>query len=608
MRLPEHTSQLTKIIVPRGALRAYNGCHKKEICEFGKGEKMSVSVADRPWLAQYPPTIPAEIDVNAFSSLAEMVESAMKQFASNTAFHCSGTEFTYGELDKLSAAFASHLQMHGFKRGDRFALMMPNILQYPIALMGCLRLGVTIVNCNPLYTPRELAHQLKDSGAKGILVIENFASVLQEVIEHTDVTHVIVTGLGDRLSWWKGPGLNFLVRHVAKLVPEFKFGAAIRFNAALTEGAGKSFTRETLTHDDVAFLQYTGGTTGVSKGAILTHRNIIANVMQCRSWLFGFQQDERDECIIAALPLYHIFALSACTFVYVMMGAKIVLITNPRDVSAFVRTLKEHRFTVLPGVNTLFTALMNHEDFASLDFSVLRYGLGGGMAVQRATADEWQRVTGSPLIEAYGLTETSPGATINPVSTTRYNASIGLPIPSTEVRLRRDDNSWVALDDCESTGEICIRGPQVMRGYYNRLDETEKVLDADGWLATGDIGTMDANGFFYIVDRKKDMILVSGFNVYPNEIEGVIAMHGGVLEVAAVGVPDGKSGEVVKVFVVRRDPALTAAHVLAHCREQLTGYKIPKYVEFRNELPKTNVGKILRRELRDEELRRKAAA
>jgi long-chain acyl-CoA synthetase len=569
---------------------------------------MSASIADRPWLAQYPSTIPAEIDVNAFASLAEMVEAAMKEHASKTAFHCSGSEFTYAELDKLSAAFAAHLQSHGFKRGDRFALMMPNILQYPIALMGCLRLGVTVVNCNPLYTARELEHQLKDSGAKGILVVENFASVLQEVIDKTDVKHVVVTGLGDRLSWWKGPGLNFLVRHVAKMVPEFKFGAAIRFNAALADGTGKSFTREALTHDDIAFLQYTGGTTGVSKGAILTHKNIIANVLQCRSWLFGFQQDERAECVIAALPLCHIFALSACTFVYVTIGAKIVLITNPRDVPAFVRTLKEHKFTVLPGVNTLFTALMNHEDFSSLDFSTLRYGLGGGMAVQRATAEEWQRVTGTPLIEAYGLTETSPGATINPITDGGYNASIGLPIPSTEVRLRRDDNSWISLDDFESAGEICIRGPQVMRGYYNRMDETAKVLDADGWLATGDVGKMDSKGYFYIVDRKKDMILVSGFNVYPNEIEGVVAMHAGVLEVAAVGVPDGKSGEVVKIFVVRKDPALTAAQLLAHCREQLTGYKVPKYVEFRNELPKTNVGKILRRELRDEEMRRKEAA
>jgi long-chain acyl-CoA synthetase len=569
---------------------------------------MSASVADRPWLAQYPPTIPAEIDVNAFSSVAEMIETAMKQFAAKTAFHCSGSEMSYGELDTLSAAFAAHLQRHGFKRGDRFALMMPNILQYPIALMGCLRLGVTVVNCNPLYTPRELEHQLKDSGATGILVIENFASVLEEVIDQTPVKHVIVTGLGDRLSWWKGPGLNFLVRHVAKLVPAFRFGAAITFNAALSDGAGQPFTRETLDHDDVAFLQYTGGTTGVSKGAILTHRNIIANVLQCRAWLFGFQQDERAECVVAALPLYHIFALSACTFVYVMMGAKIVLITNPRDVPAFVRTLKAHKFTVLPGVNTLFTALMNHEDFASLDFSALRYGLGGGMAVQRATAQEWQRVTGAPLIEAYGLTETSPGATINPVSTANYNASIGLPIPSTEVRLRRDDGAWIAFNDLESTGEICIRGPQVMRGYYNRPDETEKVLDAEGWLSTGDIGKMDEKGFFYIVDRKKDMILVSGFNVYPNEIEGVVAMHHGVLEVAAVGVPDGKSGEAVKVFVVRKDPALTSAQVLSHCREQLTGYKIPKHVEFRNELPKTNVGKILRRELRDEALRKKEAA
>ena len=569
---------------------------------------MTDSAVDKPWLKEYPSSIPAEIDTSAYANLAEMIEKALTQYADRVAFHCSGTDMTYRELDRLSTAFAVHLAQHGFKKGDRFALMMPNILQYPIALMGCLRLGLTVVNCNPLYTPRELGHQLKDSGAKGILVIENFANVLVEVIDGTDVKHVVVTGLGDRLSWWKGPGLNFLVRHVAKLVPEFKFASAIRFNAALSEGAGETLKREMISLDDIAFLQYTGGTTGVSKGAVLTHRNIVANVLQSRAWLFGFQQDDRAECIVAALPLYHIFALTACTFVYVTTGAKVVLVTNPRDVPAFVRTLAEHKFTVLPGVNTLFTALMNHEDFAKLDFSTLRYGLGGGMAVQRATAEEWHRVTGTPLIEAYGLTETSPGATIKPIGDGGYTASIGLPISSTEVRLRLDDGAWVSLDDHETPGEICVRGPQVMRGYYNRPDETAKVLDAGGWLSTGDIGKMDARGFFYIVDRKKDMILVSGFNVYPNEVEGVVAMHPGVLEVAAIGVPDGKSGEVVKIFVVRKDASLTSPQVMAHCRENLTGYKLPKYIEFRNELPKTNVGKILRRELRDEEMRRKEAA
>ena len=569
---------------------------------------MTDATLTKPWLKEYPSSIPAEIDISAYANLAEMIEKALIQYADRVAFHCSGTDMTYGDLDRLSTAFAVHLAQHGFKKGDRFALMMPNILQYPIALMGCLRLGLTVVNCNPLYTARELEHQLKDSGAKGILVIENFANVLVEVIDKTDIKHVVVTGLGDRLSWWKGPGLNFLVRHVAKLVPEFKFASAIRFNAVLSEGAGGTLKREMINLDDVAFLQYTGGTTGVSKGAVLTHRNIVANVLQSRAWLFGFQQDDRSECIIAALPLYHIFALTACTFVYVTTGAKVVLITNPRDVPAFVRTLAEHKFTVLPGVNTLFAALMNHEDFAKLDFSTLRYGLGGGMAVQRATAEEWRRVTGTPLIEAYGLTETSPGATINPIGDGGYNASIGLPISSTEVRLRLDDGEWVSLDDHETPGEICVRGPQVMQGYFNRPDETAKALDAEGWLSTGDIGKMDARGFFYIVDRKKDMILVSGFNVYPNEVEGVVAMHPGVLEVAAVGVPDGKSGEVVKIFIVRKDASLTSPQVMAHCRESLTAYKLPKYIEFRNELPKTNVGKILRRELRDEELRRKDAA
>lgn len=563
---------------------------------------------DRPWLGEYPPSMPREIEFGDVANLAQLIEEALDKFPDRVAFHCSGTDITYLELDRHSTAFAVHLSKHGFKKGDRFALMMPNLLQYPIALIGCLRLGLTVVNCNPLYTPRELEHQLRDSGASGILVVENFAGVLAEVIGRTGVKHVVVTGLGDLLSWWKGPSINFLVRHVAKLVPEFKFESAIRFNAALADGAGIKLVRETITLDDIAFLQYTGGTTGVSKGAILTHRNIVANVLQARAWLFGFQQDDRQECVIAALPLYHIFALTACTFVYATMGAKIVLITNPRDVPAFVRTLAQHRFTVVPGVNTLFTALLNHEDFASLDFSALRYGLGGGMAVQRATAEEWQRVTGRPLIEAYGLTETSPGATINPIDVGQYNGSIGVPIPSTDVRLRRDDGTWVPLDDHESVGEICIRGPQVMRGYYNRPDETAKVLDGEGWLATGDIGKMDAQGFFFIVDRKKDMILVSGFNVYPNEVEGVVAMHPGVLEVAAVGVPDAKSGEVVKLFVVRKDPSLTGPQVLAHCRENLTGYKVPKFVEFRNELPKTNVGKILRRELREEEMRRKDVA
>ncbi len=569
---------------------------------------MNRELASRPWLASYPAGVPHEIDPTPIANLADMVEAAMREFADRVAFHCTFSDITYAELDRLSAAFACHLQQHGFKRGDRFALMMPNMLQYPIALMGCLRLGLTIVNCNPLYTARELAHQLKDSGARGICIFENAAHVLQEVIEETEVRHVIVTGIGDRLSWWRGPGFNFLVRHVAKLVPEFRFAAAIRFNAALADGRAGTFTREPLGHEDIAFLQYTGGTTGVSKGAILSHGNIIANVLQCRAWLTASEQGTavqvEQECVIAALPLYHIFALTACTFVYFTLGAKIVLVTNPRDVPAFVRTLSRHRFTVLPGVNTLFAALMNHEDFASLDFSSLRYGLGGGTAVQKATAEQWQRITGKPLLEAYGLTETSPGATINPISAGGWNGSIGLPIPGTEIRLRREDGQWVPFDDHETAGEICIRGPQVMKGYYNRPEETARVLDAEGWLATGDVGRMDARGYFYIVDRKKDMILVSGFNVYPNEIEGVVMLHPGVLECAVIGVPDEKSGEVVKVFIVRKDPALTSAQVLAHCREHLTGYKIPKYIEFRNELPKTNVGKILRRELRDEELRR----
>jgi long-chain acyl-CoA synthetase len=457
-----------------------------------------------------------------------------------------------------------------------------------------------VVNCNPLYTPRELEHQLKDSGAELIVIVENFASVLQECIARTPIKHVVVTSLGDLLGFPKSMIVNFVVKHVKKMVPAWSLPQAVPFNDALGRGTRSDFTEVEVTHDDIAFLQYTGGTTGVSKGAMLTHRNIIANLQQAHAWLHPFL-NEGGEIIVTALPLYHIFALTANCLTFFKIGAANVLITNPRDIPGFVKELAKHKFTTITGVNTLFNALLNDPDFAKLDFSTLRVTLGGGMAVQKAVADKWKQVTGVPLIEAYGLTETSPAATINPLDLKEYNGAIGLPISSTEVAIRDEEGKNLPFGEA---GEICIHGPQVMKGYYNRPDETAKVIMADGFLRTGDIGVMDGKGFVRIVDRKKDMILVSGFNVYPNEVEAVVAMHPGVLEVAAVGVPDEKSGEAVKIFVVKKDPNLTAEAVIAHCKENLTGYKVPKLVEFRAELPKTNVGKILRRALRDEAVKK----
>jgi len=556
---------------------------------------------DRIWLKSYPKGVPAEIDVNTYASLRDVFDSVVAEFGPQPAYTCMGKSITFAELDRASAAFGAFLQGRGLKKGARVALMMPNILQYPVCLFGILRAGLTVVNTNPLYTPRELEHQLTDSGAEVIVVVENFAHTVQEVVGRTAVKQVVVTSIGEMLGW-KGPLIDFVLRHVKKMIPPWRLPGSMRLSEALAEGRRRKLEHVPITHQDIAFLQYTGGTTGVAKGAMLLHRNIIANLLQARAWLKPFLGTE-DHIILTPLPLYHIFSLTANCLVFMTLGAENVLITNPRDIPGFVKEMSKHRFTTFTGVNTLFNALLNNADFAKLDFASLRLTLGGGMAVQKAVAERWKQVTGVPLIEAYGLTETSPAATINPLDLPEYNGAIGLPIPSTDLVLRDDAGHDVPLGQA---GEICIKGPQVMAGYWQRPDETAKVLDSNGWLATGDIGVMDDRGFVRIVDRKKDMILVSGFNVYPNEVESVVVTHPGVLECAAIGVPDAKSGEAVKLFVVRKDENLTTEALLAHCRTHLTGYKCPREVEFRAELPKSNVGKILRRELRDE-ARRKAA-
>jgi len=554
---------------------------------------------EKIWLKQYPKGVPAEIDVNEYASLRDVFDESVAKFALRPAYSCMGKSITFGELDTLSAAFGAWLQAMGCRKGARVALMMPNILQYPVCLFGVLRAGCTVVNVNPLYTARELEHQLNDSGAEMIVVVENFAHTVAEVVGKTKVRQVIVTSIGALLGF-KGLLVDFVLRHVKKMVPAWSLPGSIRLSEALAAGGNAKLEHVPLAHGDIAFLQYTGGTTGVSKGAILLNRNIVANLLQARAWIKPFLDPNGREIVITPLPLYHIFSLTANCLTFMTLGAENVLIPNPRDIAGLVAEMGKYKFTTFTGVNTLFNALVNNAEFAKLDFSALRITLGGGMAVQEAVAVKWKQVTGHPLIEAYGLTETSPAATINPLDLPAYNGSIGLPISSTEVILRDDGGKEVAQGQ---PGEICIRGPQVMAGYWNRPDETAKVLDKDGWLATGDIGVMDGRGFVKIVDRKKDMILVSGFNVYPTEIEGVVAMLPGVLECAAVGVPDAKSGEAVKLFVVKKDESLTAEDVLKHCRAQLTGYKIPREVEFRKELPKTNVGKILRRELRDESKR-----
>lgn len=550
---------------------------------------------EKIWLQSYPQGIPAEIDIEHIPSLVALFENACRKFADKVAYISMGKEMTYGELDAGTQAFAGWLQSLGIKPGERVALMMPNMLQYPVALFGTLRAGCVVVNCNPLYTPRELEHQLKDSGATVIVIVENFAHTLEQVVAHTAIKHVVVTPMGEMLGALKGTVVNLVLRHVKKMVPAWQLPDAIRFNAALAAGRRHAFKPVPLAQNDIAFLQYTGGTTGVSKGAMLTHGNIASNVMQAYSWIKPVVH-EGQEFIITALPLYHIFALTANCLTFLMIGARNLLIANPRDIPGFVKEWSKYPVTVVTGVNTLFAALLNHPDFAKLDFSSMNVTLGGGMAVQGAVAEHWLKVTGVPILQAYGLTETSPAATINPLDMHEFNGSIGLPISSTEVSIRDDYGNEVPQGQI---GEICIRGPQVMAGYWQRQEETDLVFYPDRFLRTGDVGYVDKKGFVFLVDRKKDMILVSGFNVYPNEVEEAVAMHPGVMFVAAIGVPDEHSGEAVKIFVVRKDPALNERMLIEHCRSQLTGYKVPKHVEFRDDLPRTNVGKILRRALKE---------
>ena len=551
---------------------------------------------DRIWLQSYQKGVPAEIDPDEFQSLGELFDNCVGKYPDRVAFICMGAQITYAELDRLARDFAAYLQTDlKLPKGSRVAIMLPNVLQYPVCMLGALRGGYVVVSCNPLYTSRELEHQLKDSGCETIVILENFAHTLERVLAQTSVKHIIIARLGDMLGFPKGMIVNFVVKYIKKMIPAWSLPRPVDFTATLAQGARGELKPVQVRRDDIAFLQYTGGTTGLSKGAMLTHRNILANIAQAYAWIKP-EVSEAGEFVITALPLYHIFALTANCFTFIKVGASNLLITNPRDIPAFAAELGKYPFTVITGVNTLFNALLNNEAFRALDFSKLRISLGGGMAVQRAVAEKWKQTTGNALIEAYGLTETSPAATINPFDIPEYNGSIGLPVPSTDVVIRNDSGVDVPLGE---RGELCVRGPQVMKGYYQRPEETANAFTADGFLRTGDIAVMDEKGFVRIVDRKKDMILVSGFNVYPNEVEDVVALHPGVLEVASIGVPDEKSGEAVKIFVVKKDSALTAAQLIAHCREHLTRYKVPSHVEFRTDLPKSNVGKILRRELRE---------
>ena len=554
---------------------------------------------DKIWLKSYPPGVPADIDPDQYRSLVHLLEEAFQKYADRNAYVCMDKFLTYAELDTYSRQLGAWLQSRGLKKGARVALMMPNVLQYPVAIAAVLRAGYTVVNVNPLYTPRELEHQLNDSGSEAIIVLENFAHTLEQVLGKTAVKHIIVASMGEMLGGLKGMIVNFVVRNVKKMVPAYSLPNAMRFKQALALGSRMKLTPVELSINDAAFLQYTGGTTGVSKGATLSHRNVIANVLQSEAWSgAALDQNSKEQLIIVcALPLYHIFALTACAMWGTRVGALNILIPNPRDIPGLIKELGKYKFNLLPAVNTLYNALVNHPDFAKLDFSGLKIANGGGMAVQQAVNDKWLQATGVSIIEGYGLSETSPVATCNRADSTAFSGTIGLPIPSTEIAILDDDGKEVPLGQ---TGEIAIRGPQVMTGYWNRPDETAKVMTPDGYFKSGDVGIMDERGYVKIVDRKKDMILVSGFNVYPNEVEAVIAAHPGVLECACVGVPDEHSGEAVKVFVVRKDPNLTQAVLAEYCKEQFTGYKRPKYIEFRDELPKTNVGKILRRALRDE--------
>ena len=550
-------------------------------------------MSDKPWLQHYMDGVPAEVDLDQYHSVVDILAQSCDTYRDRPAFRNFGATLTFGDLDRLSRNFAATLQAKGMKPGDRIALMMPNILQYPVALFGALRAGLVVVNTNPMYTQRELRHQLVDSGARAIVIVENFANVLEAVKDEVPVEFVFTTGVGDMVGFPKGTLINFMLKHVRKAIPAYHLPMAERFTDAVNAGEKHPLAPVTLGFDDIAFLQYTGGTTGVAKGAMLTHRNMVANMLQAKAWLGNLKVG--DEVIITALPLYHIFALTANCLVFMALGGCNVLITNPRDMPGFVKELGKERFTAITGVNTLFNGMLNTEGFDRLDFSNLKLVLGGGMAVQRAVAERWAEVTGVTLVEAYGLTETSPAACINPMDLPEYNGCIGLPISSTEAAILGEDGRWMPPNE---VGELCIRGPQVMKGYWQRPEETAKVLSEDGWLRTGDMAIMTDQGFFKIVDRKKDMILVSGFNVYPNEIEDVLVTHEKILEAAAIGEPDPHSGEVVKVFIVKKDASLTVDEVKAFAKEQLTGYKRPKLIEFRDELPKSNVGKILRKELR----------
>jgi long-chain acyl-CoA synthetase len=559
---------------------------------------------ERIWLKQYPAGVPADIDVSQYTSLVELLEESFAKFADRKAFICMDKSISYRDLDEMSLALAAYLQSKGLQKGARVALMMPNVLQYPVSTAAVLRAGYAVVNVNPLYTPRELEHQLKDSGAEAIIVLENFATTVQQVIGKTAVKHVIVGSMGDLLGF-KGVIVNLVVRRLKKMVPAYSIPGAVTFNDALAAGRGMKLNKPALTREDVAFLQYTGGTTGVSKGATLLHRNILANMLQNDAWMQpALKKPPHVEqlFIVCALPLYHVFALTACYLLGIRAGGVNLLIPNPRDMAGFVKELMKYQINFFPGVNTLYNGLLHTPGFDKVDFSKLKVANGGGMATQKAVAEKWLSVTGCPLSEGYGLSETSPTLTCNPADTDRFSGSIGIPVSSTYLSLRDDDGNEVPLGQ---PGEICAKGPQVMVGYWNRPDETAKVMTPDGYFRTGDIGVMTPDGYTKIVDRKKDMILVSGFNVYPNEIEEVIAAHPGVLECAVIGVEDPRSGEAVKAFVVKKDPNVTAEDIIKYCGTQLTNYKVPKQIEFRTDLPKTNVGKILRRELRDE---KKAAA
>ena len=560
---------------------------------------------EKPWLDSYEKGVKTEIDETLYQSIPDVFRQSVENFAHQPAFQNMGKTLTYAEVGKLAEDFASYLQnVLKLPRGERVAIMLPNLLQYPIALFGILQAGLVAVNTNPLYTPRELEHQLKDSGATTIIVLENFANTLELVLPRTQIKHVIVASVGEMFGFFKGSLMNFVVRKIKKMVPEYRISDTIPFQTALKEGAAHTFRPVSLTREDTALLQYTGGTTGVAKGAILSHGNICANMQQAAEWIVNLLRPGK-ETVIAALPLYHIFALTVNLMIFTQAGSKIILITNPRDMKSFIGDMKKERVSVFVGVNTLFNGMVNQPDFATVDFSSLKLTLGGGMATQKAVAEKWKNITGTPIVEAYGLTEASPGVCANPLNIPAYTGGIGLPIPSTEIELRDADGNEVAQGQ---PGEMWIRGPQVMKGYWNRPEETAKVLDARGFLATGDIAVMDEKGWFKLVDRKKDLIVVSGFNVYPNEVEDVAASHPKVLEAACIGVSSPKTGEALKLFIVKKDESLTAEELIAFCRTELTAYKVPKDIEFRDELPKSNVGKILRRELRKEAEQNAASA